>query len=145
MNWGWRITLAYLVFVVMTLTMVFLAMRMEVNLVTEDYYSLDLEYQNQIDQKVNARKLETPMRIEQKNGQLSLTLPDSLDLQNTKGEIHMFRPSDYRKDKRMKLDFDQDRKQFFPLSDFESGLWKVKISWTNGAEAYFVENNIIIN
>ncbi|MGF1637151.1 MAG: FixH family protein [Cyclobacteriaceae bacterium] len=145
MNWGWRIALAYMIFVVLTLTMVFLAMRMEVNLVTDDYYSLDLEYQNQLDRKINAQKLDTPMRIEQKNGQLSFTLPDGLDLQNTVGEIHMFRPSDYRKDKKMKLDFNKDRKQFIPLSNFETGLWKVKISWSNGAEEYFVENNIIIN
>ena len=57
MNWGWKITLVYSLFVVGILTLVFKARSEKVDLVATDYYAQELAFGKRIEAQRNAGEL----------------------------------------------------------------------------------------
>lgn len=144
MNWGWKIALAYIAFVVLTLFMVVNSMRHDVNLVADDYYRQDLEYQQQIDRIQNTKGLSQPVHIALKGKELSLQMPEDIDPFGVEGVVHMFRPSDYKMDRTIPIKLTDNRSQVISLDDFAGGLWKVKVTWKSNGLEYFKEDNIVL-
>ena len=144
MNWGWKIALAYIAFVALTLFMVFNSMQHDVNLVADDYYRQDLEYQQQIDRIQNTKGLSQPVHIALKGKELSLQMPADIDHFGVEGVVHMFRPSDFKMDRTIPIKLTDDRNQVIPLDDFAGGLWKVKVTWKSNGLEYFKEDNIVL-
>ncbi|MCC5927618.1 MAG: FixH family protein [Cyclobacteriaceae bacterium] len=144
MNWGWKIALAYSAFVALTLFMVINSMNHEVNLVADDYYRQDLEYQQQIDRIKNTRRLSQPLHIALKGKVLSLQMPEDIDPRQVEGVVHMFRPSDFKMDRTIPLQLKEDRSQVIALDDYAGGLWKVKVTWKSNGMEYFKEDNIVL-
>jgi len=73
--------------------------------------------------------------------------PDTLrplhsDSQN--GSIRFYRPNDSSKDRRFKLQLDEEGKQAIPVSDFEEGRWKLTLTWQQDSLTYIDEKNIFI-
>jgi hypothetical protein len=58
MSWGIKITLLYLAFVALILTLVFTCFGHKTELEYKDYYARELRFQDQIDAATNAANLE---------------------------------------------------------------------------------------
>jgi hypothetical protein len=146
MSWGWKIVLVYAVFVVMTLSMVVYFMGHKVDLVAEDYYKQEIEYQDQIDKIANTQALQTPIALEfSANRQtISLHFPSTQLQSDLVGRIQFYRPSDSSMDRMLDLAIDQEGKQLIGVEGFAGGLWRVKISWTVGGKAYYDEKVITL-
>ena len=56
-NWGYKITVFYLVFIAGIMYLVIQSSRQKMDLVTTDYYAQELKYQDKIDQSKRAGEL----------------------------------------------------------------------------------------
>ena len=144
MNWGYRIVLAYLVFMVILGVMAYKSFNSKVNLVAQDYYRQELAYQEQIDKMANAANLKQPLTMElvSQNNYLEITFPPHQ--QDLKGTVTLYRPSNAQMDRVWKLKVNDQHQQSIPLNSLARGLWKVKIEWQAEGKSYYQQKNIYL-
>ena len=141
MNWGARISVSFIVFAMVIFTMVYISMNQDVNLVSEDYYMQEIEYEDQIQRLRNTQALEQPpvITIERGAQQVIISFPEELRGQIKDGYIHLFRPSDSRLDKRFKLALDNEGIQRVSIRGQMKGMWKAKLYWQDYNLEYYQE------
>jgi hypothetical protein len=134
MNFGLKITVLYLSFVGLILTLVFMCFGQKVELVSKDYYAQELKFQDKIDainNSLNAKKI-------------VLTIDSSLLSNDFEGTINFFRPSDSSKDIKLKMDF-KDLEQIIDGNELIHGAYKMQLTWVSNKKNYFKEEVIFIN
>ena len=144
MNWGYRIVVAYLVFVLILGVMAYKSFSTKVNLVAPDYYRQELAYQQQIDKIVNTAALEQPVTIEliAEDEMMEVTFP--ADLEGLTGTITLYRPSNAQMDRVWVLQTDEQNQQRIPVGELPRGLWKVKLEWQAQDKPYYQQKNIYL-
>jgi hypothetical protein len=146
MNWGKWLTLVILVFMGLMAVMVIYSFRQELNMVTDHYYEKDIHYQQQIEKKKNTSLLVEKPTVYYRSADkiISVQFPKNFLYSSISGEIHLFRPSDYKMDKSYTIALDQKGAQFINASKFSKGEWIVKLSWKDQHLAYYDEINIFV-
>lgn len=140
MNWGKGIALAYTVFVIGMLGMVYLAVSQDFDLVAEDYYEQEIAYQGRIDQMTNASNDGQKMIISKKEDNYTLNFSEAVE----DVKIHFFRPSDENQD----LILEQDAVESAMLvasNRLALGKYLVKAEWKANGKTYFQEQDLIVN
>ncbi|AEL28616.1 FixH family protein [Cyclobacterium marinum] len=141
MNWGNGILLLLLVFIGLMVTLVTICVRQDdIHLVTENYYAEEIKYQEHIDRVNNTQAIEGKVL---QYDSVSKTLQFKLPI-GAKGELHLFRPSDARMDKKIQVEIKDADFSILKLDDLEPGYWKVKMTWEAGGVAFFEEKKIDI-
>lgn len=143
MNFGVKITILYLGFVGLILTLVFMSYGHKVELVSKDYYAQELKYQDKIDAMNNANSLNTSIdhRVEGKN--ITLTINPELVTNDFSGTVNFFRPSDSSLDVNMAMNFNNNT-QVIPTDKLKHGSYKMQLTWKSGGKNYFKEEVIFI-
>lgn len=146
MNWGTGLTWAIIAFVMLMATLVVYSFRQELNMVTDNYYEKDLEYDLQMTKVRNTKLLaQKPVFAYRPDDDiLSLHFPQYLLQSGIAGQITLFRPSDHKMDKTFKLDLDEKGFQFIKVAALAKGEWMVKLNWKSGQSEYYDETNIFI-
>lgn len=140
MNWGKGIFIFYSLFVIAILWVVAFSFSVDVNLVSDDYYQQEIAYEDQIVRIKNTYKLvEKPIMI-LKNGYVELSFPKELRPQGT---ILFFRPSNASLDRRIAIALGANGTQQIDFSIQKAGLWKAKLTWSQGEKEYYQEFVII--
>jgi len=141
MNWGKGIIVAFVLFAGVIGTMVIIAMKQDVSLVSADYYKQEIDYQSQIERHNNYNELSIKPSIKKEKGRsLVLEYPAPLLKSFISGEVLFFRPSDANLDRKYKIQLDEKGKQKFDLEGMMKGMWKVRISWKDKVnDEYFSE------
>ena len=140
MNWGLRITLLYLGFVALILTLVGLTMRQKVDLVSKDYYQQELQYQQRIDRTANTSTLSAPPSCTIQGSNIVLTFPGELRGKEITGTILFFRPSDASKDRTVAISVDAAGTQAVPMAALSSGMYKMQLEWKAGTLEFYHES-----
>lgn len=143
MNFGNWITVAFLVFAAIIISLVVVSMRQDVSLVAADYYQQEIAYQGRIEQLTNA-KAQQAIELLQNTGENQLTLSFTGAASGVTGEVLMYRPSDARLDKSFPLSLDDNATFRINTSALKKGLWKMKITWKRDGKSYFEEKTIVI-
>lgn len=140
MNWGYRITLIYIAFMALILTMVIMSFQHDVNLVAKDYYKQEIAYQQEIDKISNTQKLakEPEFRFQEEDQTLIVLFPNS----DVEGVLTLYRPSDARQDQKFALSLDATGCQYIPARNLQSGLWRIKLDWQSDGLAYYLEKKL---
>ena len=146
MNWGNKIFLVFVVFAGIIITMVVISFRQNIDLVAEDYYEQEIQYQDQIDRLENSQRLKALHKFSyvRTNQNGILHFPSELQGRNTEGTIYFFRPSDASLDREFALKLDEQGKQTIGLENLHPGFWKVKIQWKQGGQEYYSEQTLNI-
>lgn len=146
MNWGWKIVVVYSLFVIMTLTMVIYFARQKVDLVADDYYKQEIEYQDQIDKITNTRSLNEPIdfQFSAESRQIKLDFSESHAAKGIKGSVFLYRPSNSDEDRKYDIKPDINGEQTIAIGSLNKGLWRVKISWISAGKAYYDEKIITL-
>lgn len=126
------------------LGVVIYTMTLEVNLVADDYYQQELVYEDQITRLKNTESLEIKPNFEKSTDGKLIVLTFPSGLAPEKGEITLYRPSDFTKDRRFPLALDEANQQGFVSESLKSGLWRAKLLWEADGKSYFQEFVIII-
>ncbi len=143
-NWGTGILIAFAVFISFIL---FFVIRMSTDdrahhdLVTEDYYKAELNYQNEINAETNARDAKIPIKINRTTEGLLLEFPEEYRSDSVIGTVSLYRPSNKL------LDFDvslrlSDLHLLIPDKRLLDGRWDIKVSWEYEGKKYLHKESI---
>lgn len=116
------------------------------DLVVRDYYDAGLEYQRQVDSANRAGEGGEPFfltRLAAPRG-IRLTFAERFMNQPLEGKVTLYRPSNSGYDRTADLALDGKGQQVLPMDRLPSGLWKVKVVWTQGGEEYYHETSFVM-
>jgi len=141
MNWGYRIFVSFVLFVGLIVTLVTISMRQDINLVAEDYYEQEIEYQDQIDRlkRTSELKVQPEIRLVKPENLVVIAMNQE---KVEKGEALFFRPSDSTMDKLVTITNNASRE--ISVAGWEPGLWKVKLSWQADGKEFYTEKTIFL-
>jgi len=142
MSWGYKITFLYLGFAALVATMITLAMRERVDLVTEDYYEQELHYQDRIDAIANTNALKGELTWQVTGELLILHFPEEMKDRSVTGSIFFFRPSDARLDQTVEIPETLSGTDSLPLAGLRRGMYRMQITWKVGITEYYNEGVI---
>ena len=142
MSWGIRITILYLSFVVLILTLAFTCFGEKVELESKDYYAKELKFQDQLNATNNANNLATSIEHTVINKLVELVFPAEVLSPDFQGTVTFFRPSDSSKDVTLTLKPDSNGKQSISNSSFIKGVYKMQISFTSKGKSFYKEDII---
>lgn len=143
-SWGIKIAGLYIGFIILILSLVSMAVRQNVDLVSKDYYEQELKFQNKIDKVNLTRSLKEQVNWEIKQESLCLKFPEQFKGKKINGSIYFFRPSDASYDKTISLSTDTILLNI-PIAQLKMGMYKIQIDWEVDNNQYYNEGVIQIN
>ncbi|MBO2011279.1 FixH family protein [Hymenobacter negativus] len=144
-TWPYAIITVFVLFAGYIGYMVQQAMRTTVDLVSTDYYQQELAYGQRMKSVARTAALPAPVELTQDAaGQVELQLPAALAGQAVQGQFHFFRPSDKELDFLLPLQLSADLQQRLSTAAMRPGYWRVRLDFTAGEQAYFVEKELLI-
>ncbi|WP_298496863.1 FixH family protein [uncultured Algibacter sp.] len=143
-NWGTGIVLAFIGFI--SFIMYFI-ITMNVNdkydhdLVSDDYYADELQYQNDINKLENTKDLSTNISYEKTTNGLIIKFPKGLDYKNIKGKLFLYRPSNKQLDFETAISL-SNLNLLIPDKRLVDGRWNIKIDWQYNGKNYLFKESI---
>lgn len=129
MNFGTKIVIALVIFVVFILSLGFMMMRASNKETPEDnYYEKDLRYEQEIQAQKNAATLSEKVSF-RVNENKTLTIFFPKEVKGYQGEVNFIRPDNAKDDKTFPLSLSEKNEQSFDIQGFKKGLWKVQAKW----------------
>ena len=145
MNWGYKIFIAFLAFVLFMGVLIYRTFQAKVNLVAPDYYQQELVFQEQIEKIENERALEQSATISHDAVHQSLLVSFPQNLKVKVAQLSFYRPSDANLDLKVEMQLNSDNYQELSTSQLASGLWKVKLDWQDhDSKSYYKEQNVFL-
>ncbi|MFT4753185.1 MAG: hypothetical protein ACI9GM_000815 [Salibacteraceae bacterium] len=145
-TWGHAAIAIPVTIVVVFTTVLILSMsdKRKTELVTDDYYAKEIQFQNQIDRVKQALELNTELKWSKVNENWVLNLVGDYDPNSAIGEITIYRPSDSKLDFTVPLKLDASFEQKVPHSKFKNGKYQVQVKWTVKGKDCYLEKNVFI-
>jgi len=124
--------------------MVVISMRQKVNLVSEDYYQEELDYQDQIFRTKNFNELEVKpsIQLDRERKVIIFSIPKSEEMKNVNGVFHLFRPSDSALDRKLDFDLQGGEALEIDFAELQGGRWLAKVTLHNGVKGFYIEKDI---
>jgi nitrogen fixation protein FixH len=142
LNWGYSIIVVFVLFAGFIGTMVYFMTAEKIDLVREDYYQKELEFQKQIKKSSNTANLKTKVAMTYlpESNELNIFFPTRV----VNGEVKFFRPSDKKMDVDIPLKSLKENPLHLSTQKLNKGYWKVQVIWTDGTKEYFSEQELFI-
>lgn len=144
MNWGNKIAVVFIAFATLIGTLVYKCMNQNFELVSADYYNDELRYQEKIDGMNNANKLSN-VELSQSTDEITIRLPKELDGLAVQGEAWFYCAPNSLHDRKIPVLVNESGIMKIAKSKLAKSPYLVKLSWQNGIEKYYNEQNIRIN
>ncbi|MEZ4796496.1 MAG: FixH family protein [Flavobacteriaceae bacterium] len=144
-NWGTGIVIAFIAFISFIM---YFVVNMNVNkkydhdLVTEDYYKKELEFQNDINKETNAKNLSENLNWKKTNEGLVITFPETFDINSISGKVFLYRPSNKQFDFETQISM-SNHILLIPDSSLLDGRWNIKVDWQYNGKSYLYKKEII--
>jgi FixH len=144
MNWGNKLLITFIIFGAGIFYLVYRSMTTNFELVEKDYYKSELHYQNVIDGSNRAGALNSPVKLEQKEDLILLQLPEEMKNKIVTGDILFYCAYDQKKDKKFRLQVNDEGQQVFQPGIITPGNYTVKINWSSDSNNYYTEKTLIV-
>ena len=144
-NWGTGIVLAFIGFMAFIMYFVIKAntdKKYDHDLVIEDYYNQELEFQNEKDKQNNAKTLTENLSWKKTDEGLIIVFPDNLQINSITGKVFLYRPSDKQLDFEMPISL-SDHNLLIPDKRLLDGRWNIKVDWQYNGKSYMYKKEII--
>ena len=141
MNWGLKITLLYVGFVAMILTLVFKASGEKVELVTTDYYAKELVHQTKMDALSRALPYKEEIKVNVTANTMELAFPNAIMPES--GTIGIYRPSDAAQDKTIAIALSEGQ-QVINTTGWMKGYYRINLTWMAKGVEYQFEDTFFI-
>ena len=144
-NWGTGIVLAFIAFISFIM---YFVINMNVNdkydhdLVTEDYYKQELEFQNDIDKETNSKNLASNVTWKKTNDGILIEFPETLKAENISGKVFLYRPSNKQFDFEMLISL-SNHNLLIPDKRLLDGRWNIKVDWQYNGKSYLYKKEIV--
>ena len=113
-------------------------------LVTDDYYAKEIQFQKQIDRTKNALLLNTVLTWKRNGDNLVLGLKGDFNPKLLTGELTIYRPSDSKLDFVVPIVLNEEGEQFVATSRFKLGKYQIQVRWNVEGKDCYLEKNIFI-
>lgn len=145
-NWGTGIFLSVTLFIIATLSVVSYIISLDFYLVSKNHYEEGVKYQETIDNKTRAQKMENPVVVlfDESTTSIKIIFPNEIKQDSLSGNVTFYRPNNPELDKKYKLDLNMDGLQTIPVGEFEKGRWRLSVEWKSDSLSYLEEKNIFI-
>ncbi len=119
--------------------------RQRVDLVADDYYEQELQFQQRVDASARAANegLKPAISFDAAAAQIVLQFATPAAVQSATGVVTLYRPSDAALDRSFDFAPDETGKQAI-AAPLPPGLWRVKAEWHRNGQTYFAEDAIIV-
>jgi len=144
-NWGTGIVIAFIAFISFIM---YFVINMNINkkydhdLVTEEYYKEELEYQKDIDKENNSKDLESNITWKKTDKGLQIVFPENLDFKKIKGNVFLYRPSNKQFDFETQVSL-SDHNLLIPDKRLLDGRWNIKVDWQYQGKSYLYKKEIV--
>lgn len=144
-SWGTAIVMAIMSFMAFILYFVITMSTSDLyshDLVTEEYYKTELEFQGQLDKEMNASLLPNNIKVLKTAEGLLITFPKELEYDSIKGTVFLYRPSDKQLDSEIPISL-SSHQLLVPDRNLLGGRWNIIIDWQYEEESYYFKEEII--
>ena len=142
MNWGNKILIVYAVFVIGIMLLVYKSSTQNTDLVTTDYYTKELAFQNTIEEGKRANELSETMKLNQSDSFLVITMPEEMMNSKLSADVTLYCPSNQEKDIRANLSTENGVIKLPLLRDIK-GLYELHIRWKANDKYYYKEEKLV--
>ena len=144
-NWGTGIVLAFIGF--MCFIMYFVVKvntdkKYDHDLVTEDYYKEELDFQNDINKETNAKNLSENISLTKTENGLLIAFPETFTINNISGKVFLYRPSNKQLDFETPISL-SDHNLLIPDKRLLDGRWNIKVDWQYNGKSYLFKKEIV--
>lgn len=143
-NWGTGIVIAIALFMSFILYFVLKVQSdttYDHELVTEDYYKKELEFQNQLNKSQNTKDNGYEVKIQKTAEGIQVVFPDSLKKEFIKGKVSLYRPSDQRLDFEYQIS-NSETDLLIPKKSLVGGRWDISVDWQYEGQNYLTQETI---
>ena len=144
-NWGFGITLSIIVFTLISIGLIYFAFNQKINLVRDDYYEAELEFDEKIEIVNRTSNLQEQLDINLVLNKVKLNFPPLSEYSGIKGNIILYRPSDRNLDIIIPIELDSNYTQTLYTGKLVKGMWKIQVDWIADSLTYFNEKIVMIN
>lgn len=143
-NWGTGIVIAFIGFISFIM---YFVISMNINdkydhdLVTDDYYKQELEFQTDIDKERNANSLKENITWKKQGSGVVLSFPKSMIANDIKGKVVLYRPSNKKFDFELPIQLD-NHTILIPKEKLLEGRWNIKVDWSYANKNYLYKKEI---
>lgn len=143
MNWGYKILFVYALFVAGIMLMVFKSSNQKMDLVTSDYYTKELKYQQHIDELNRTQQLKGQVECKVEANKVVVVFPADFSGKKLTGGIEFYCPSD--KDKDINRSFSiQDAPLELSLPEGYRGTFDIHLNWEAEGLHYYFEKKLFL-
>jgi len=144
-SWGHGVVIALASFIIFILSMIFLFPNGQKNseMITDNYYEEELQYQDVIDAKNRADQLAEKPELKINQSGIYILFPEDFNNTNTKFDFYLYRTDDQNLD--VKKEFTLSAKNDFeiPAKVLSQGNYILKLKWTTNKVKYQRDYDIV--
>jgi nitrogen fixation protein FixH len=139
LNWGTGIAIVYVTFALSMVGLVIASRHHNPGLTENDYYNLDIHYQEHLDKKINTAALAVQPQVVYDSPQkaVEIQFPEGMGVNG--GTARFYRAETTGDDFTTKLESLSNGKIGVPAGAMHSGKWHVELDWEAGGKKYFYE------
>ncbi|MFH4964098.1 FixH family protein [Gaetbulibacter sp. M235] len=144
-NWGTGIVLAFIGFISFIMYFVIsmnFNKKYDHDLVTEDYYKMELSYQDDINKQNNANSLEENVSYTKTSEGLLIKFPQNFDPKKITGKVSLYRPSNKHLDFETPISLSETY-LLVPDKRLLDGRWDISIDWQYDGKSYLYKKSLV--
>lgn len=145
MNWGHGLTLFISLFIVTMLGMVVYSFQQTNEMIDDNYYQKELEYQTLIDarESLDALLINDKLIIDSGN-RLEFRFPKTSFENNPKGIIELVKIDNEKLDLRIPIAVDNNGVQVLTKDSLVRGTYRARIKWSNKMDSFYHDQTIFV-
>ena len=144
-NWGTGIVMAFIGFMCFIMFFVIKAStdkKYDHDLVNEEYYKQELDFQNDINKEIHAKSLSENISWKRTDEGLVLVFPVQLQISNITGKVFLYRPSNKHLDFETPISL-SNHNLLIPKNRLLDGRWNIKVDWQYNGNSYLYKKEIV--
>ena len=145
-HWGHALLLFFIIYIAILLGTVLKTTTIDRELVQDDYYALDINYQERYDRIENRKYLERDMTVRYVIKEECVFFDFGASMPKITGTVRMYRVAG-KKAEDIIYDFDIPEGNTFCLDvgKIIAGKWVTEVNWSDQKSSYYKEDRIIIS
>lgn len=146
-GWGTSIVIAFAFFISFILYFVIKVQsdsKYDNELVVEEYYKKDAQYGEDYVKMQNAENLKQKPVVTQTKDFIEIQFPSSMQLQEIKGIVSFYRPSNKKLDFQVPILLSKPS-LLIPKTNLVGGRWGITLDWEYQSKTYKLKETIYIN
>jgi len=140
LNWGNSLLLFFIFYVGILMVVLFKSFGIKQELVMDNYYEHDLQFQKRLDQISNRKTLEKDLQIYFDNDEKIVKLDFGNQQNLASAEVNFYNAADKSADRKKELSLvDSEQIVDVPIPDLKPGKYDIQVTWNDDQKSYYKE------